>query len=134
MENLNKILIGGQALRELGSSRHTEDLDYLVFLEDDFSPFHTIDGNDYINGNSSNFFEEIYNSEKGNKIASAKGLFELKAFALIEHYRNSNHNKVNDCIFDLNFLKINFNITDFPILKKYATSVEIELVNELVKL
>lgn len=133
MNTQEKILIGGQALRELGSPRHTNDLDYLIFLEDDFSPFHEIDGNDYINANSSNFFEEVYNEEVGNKIASAQGLFELKAFALIEHYRNNNINKVNDCIFDLNFLKINFGIKDFPILKKYATPAEVSYVNSIIR-
>lgn len=132
MKYTEKILIGGQALRELGSSRHTNDMDYLVWMEDNYKPFHTFEGNDYINANSSNFFEEIYKSEKGNEVASPQGLFELKAFALIEHYRNGNHNKVNDCVFDLNFLKINFNVMDFPVLKKYATKAEVTLINELI--
>lgn len=130
----SKILIGGQALRNLGSSRHTNDLDYLVWMDDNFKPFHTSEGVDLINANSTNFFEAIYKIEKGNEEASPNSLFELKAFALIEHFRNGNHNKVNDCIFDLNFLKINFNIVDFPILKKYATRQEIEMINELIKL
>lgn len=130
----NRILIGGQALRNLGSSRHTNDLDYLVWMEDNFKPFHTSEGVDLINANSTNFFEAIWNAEKGNEEASPASLFELKAFALIEHFRNGNHNKVNDCIFDLNFLKINFGIVDFPILKKYITKVEIETINELINL
>lgn len=130
----SKILIGGQALRNLGSSRHTNDLDYLVWMDENFKPFHTGEGVDLINANSTNFFEAIYNIEKGNEEASPSSLFELKAFALVEHFRNGNHNKVNDCIFDLNFLKINFGIVNFPILKKYATKQEIEMINELIKL
>lgn len=128
-----KILIGGQALRNLGSTRHTDDLDYLVWMEDNFKPFHTSEGVDLINANSTNFFEEIYNTEKGNNQATPESLFELKAFALIEHFRLGNKNKVNDCVFDLNFLKINFGINDFPILKKYATKAEIQMINDLIK-
>lgn len=134
MNTTSKILIGGQALRNLGSSRHTNDVDFLVWMEDNFKPFHTSENVDLINANSTNFFEDIYKIEVGNEQASPASLFELKAFALVEHFRNANHNKVNDCIFDLNFLKINFGITDFPILKKYATQVEIDTINELINL
>lgn len=124
MTTLNKILIGGAALRELGSVRHTDDLDYLVWMDDNFTPFHTSEGVDLINANSTNFFESIYNIEKGKEIASPQSLFDLKAFALIEHMRNGNFNKVNDCRYDLNFLKINFGIEDINTLKKYITKAE----------
>lgn len=124
MTTLVKILIGGAALRELGSVRHTDDLDYLVWMEDNFTPFHTGDGIDLINANSTNFFESVYRKEEGNAIASPQSLFDLKAFALIEHMRNGNFNKVNDCRYDLNFLKINFGINDVDSLKKYITKAE----------
>lgn len=128
-----KVLIGGQALRNLGSPRHTNDLDYLVWMDDNFKPFHTSEGVDLINANSTNFFEDIYNVEKGNDQATPQSLFELKAFALVEHFRLGNKNKVNDCVFDLNFLKINHGVNDFPVLKKYATKAEIEMINDLIK-
>ena len=97
MKATDKILIGGAALRSLGSSRHTDDLDYLVWMDDNFKPFHISEGVDLINANSTNFFESIYNIEKGNEIATPQSLFDLKAFALIEHLRLGNFNKVNDC-------------------------------------
>ena len=124
METSSKILIGGAALRELGSVRHTDDLDYLVWMEDNFTPFHTGEGIDLINANSTNFFESVYRKEEGNAIATPQSLFDLKAFALIEHMRNGNFNKVNDCRYDLNFLKINFGINDIDTLKKYITKAE----------
>ena len=125
----NRILIGGQALRELGSSRFTNDVDYLIFDENSFEAFSFDKENniDYMNGNSSNFAEEIYNKEKGNTIASPQSLFELKAFSLISHIRNFNADKINSTIFDLNFLNINFDINlNMPTLAKYVTKSEIE--------
>jgi len=126
---MEKILIGGQALRELGSSRYTSDTDYLIFDENDFSQFIFDRENniDYMNGNGSNFSEEIYKKEKGNKIASPQSLFELKAFALISYLRDFNKEKINSSLFDLNFLNEKFEInTNCPILSKFATNIEIE--------
>jgi hypothetical protein len=133
----NKILIGGQALRELGSERHTNDVDYLVFDENNFKPFMFDEENniDYMNGNGSNFAEEIYNQEKGNTIASPQALFELKAFSLISHVRNFNANKINSTIYDMNFLIINFKIdTNCPVLSKYITKTELEEVKNMLNI
>lgn len=130
-----KVLIGGQALVELGSSRSTNDVDYLVFNENDFKPFSFDKENniDYMNANASNFANDIWNKEKNNKIATPQSLFELKAFAYLSHVRNFNLNKINDCIFDLNFLAINFNINSLPTLAKYATKNEINEILNLIR-
>jgi len=131
----NKILIGGQALREMGSSRYTNDVDYLVFDENSFEAFiFDKDNNiDYMNGNASNFAESIYNKEKGNTIATAQSLFELKAFSLLSHLRNFNAEKINTTIFDLNFLAINFEIDlKMPTLSKFITANEVsEVIKEI---
>ncbi len=128
-----KILIGGQALRELGSPRHTEDMDYLVFIEDDYTPFHTSKNVDYINANSSNFFEAIWKKEKGNKIASPNSLLELKGFAYVQHLINGNFAKAKDCEFDIKFLVENCGVSDLTNLKKTLSFSEFQEVNKLIK-
>jgi hypothetical protein len=132
----NKILIGGQALRALGSSRFTNDTDYLVFDENNFDAFIFDKENniDYMNGNGSNFAEAIYNKEKGAAISGAQSLFELKAFSLLSHLRNFNAEKINSTIFDMNFLNQKFNVDiNCPTLSKFATKEEIELVKKEIR-
>ena len=71
-----KKLIGGGALAELGSSRHTEDKDYLVFYEASKEMFIKEDGGDLINANGHPFFKEIYESERlycGSYASKIKG-------------------------------------------------------------
>lgn len=136
MTYTDKILIGGQALRELGSERYTNDVDYLVYDENSYEQFMFDQANniDYMNGNGSNFAEAIYNIEKGNAIASAQSLFELKAFSLISHIRNFNANKINSTVYDLNFLNINFEIDmNMPTLSKYITLAEKEEIIKNIK-
>jgi len=66
MKTENKILVGGKALRNLGSDRHTEDTDYLIFDETSKDAFLHEDGIDYLNANGNKFFREVYEQEKGN--------------------------------------------------------------------
>ena len=130
----SKILIGGQALRELGSPRFTNDVDYLIFDENNFDQFSFDKENnvDYMNGNGSNFAEAIWNKEKNNTIATPQSLFELKAFAFLSHLRNFNQNKMNDCIFDMKFLNINFGINSIPTLEKFITETEkVEILSQI---
>jgi hypothetical protein len=129
-----KILIGGQALRELGSSRYTDDTDYLVYDANNYEAFlfDTANNIDYMNGNGSNFAEEIYNKEKGNAIATPQSLFDLKAFSLLSHLRNFNKAKINSTIFDMNFLAGKFNITTVDVLKKYITPAELAEIERVL--
>lgn len=135
MNYSEKILIGGQALRELGSSRHTNDVDYLIFDESNFTQFlfDKENNTDYMNGNGSNFAAAIYKLEKGNAIASPQSLFDLKAFAFLSHLRNFNQNKMNDCAYDLNFLAINFDIKTVKTLAKFITKAEVLEIENLIK-
>ena len=132
---MKKVLIGGQALRELGSSRFTNDTDYLIFDENCYKQFVFDKENniDYMNGNGSNFSEEIWKKEQNNTIASPQSLFDLKAFALLSHFRNNNQNKLNDCIFDLNFLSVNFGIKTIDVLKKYITKEEANFIHSVIR-
>lgn len=132
---MKKVLIGGQALRELGSQRHTNDTDYLIFEENNFNQFIFDKENniDYMNGNGSNFAEAIWNKEKNNTIATPQSLFELKAFAYLSHLRNFNQNKMNDAAFDMKFLNINFGINTIPTLEKFITPAEKQEILSIIK-
>lgn len=136
MKQQQKILIGGQALRKLGSSRYTSDTDYLIFDENNFNQFIFDKENeiDYMNGNGSNFAEAIYKIEEGNEVATPQSLFELKGFSLLSHLRNFNAEKINSTIFDMNFLVINFDINiACPTLSKFATKNEIEIIKNEIR-
>lgn len=106
MKNQQKILIGGQALRNLGSSRHTEDVDYLVndIATDAMFVFDLDAKTDYINANGHKFFMEIFNIEKENKVATPQSLLELKAFSFAQHCLNFNFAKADCCEFDIKYL------------------------------
>ena len=90
MNKLNKILVGGQALRNLGSDRYTNDTDYLVSDLSTKDAFITSDEVDYLNANGNKLFAEIYNAEKANSQATPQSLFELKAYAFVQHCQNFN--------------------------------------------
>ena len=72
----NKILIGGQALRNLGHNRHTDDVDYLVF-DKNLPLFSKLDENtDLINGAKNSFLNAIF--EKDFKLKIEKSIEMLK--------------------------------------------------------
>ena len=130
----NRILIGGAALRELGNDRHTDDMDYLIndlaskesFINDEENNI------DFLNANGNNFFNEIYKIEVGNRIASAQGLFELKAYAFVQHCQNFNFKKADSCEYDMKFLVRKFGIKSAKIATKYITSGEYSEVEKVI--
>ena len=105
-----KTLIGGQALRNLGSDRYTNDIDYLVNDTTTTKPFITSENIDLINANGNKFFKAIWNIEKGNEVATPQSLLELKAFAFVQHCQNFNWAKVDSCEYDMKFLVRKFNL------------------------
>ena len=127
-----KILIGGQALKELGSDRYTNDIDYLINDLNTKSAFITSKEVDYLNANGNKFFKEIFNIEKENKIASPQSLLELKAYSFVQHCQNFNWSKVDKTEYDMKFLVRNFNLNSTPIAKKYMTSGEYSEVMKVV--
>mgnify|MGYP000886966406 FL=1 len=131
MKENSKILVGGQALRNLGSDRYTEDVDFLVNDKSTTDAFINTVGIDYINANGNKFFNEIYNIEKGNEQATPQSLFELKVYAFVQHCQNFNFAKADSCEYDLKFLVRNFNITESNIARKYITAGE---YSEIVKI
>jgi hypothetical protein len=127
----NQILIGGQALRNLGSDRHTNDVDYLVNNTTTKDAFITSDEVDFLNANGNKFFAEIFNIESKNIQATPQSLFELKAYAFVQHCQNFNFAKADSCEYDIKFLVRNFGISASKIAKKYMTSGE---YSEIVKI
>ncbi len=107
-----KILIGGQALRNLGSDRYTDDVDYL-------------------NANGNDFFAEIFNIESGNKQASVQSLLDLKCYAFVQHCQNFNFAKADSCEYDIKFLVRNFNISP-KIVKKYISLGELSEIEKII--
>ena len=123
---MKKLLIGGQALRTLGSTRHTNDFDYFVNDLNSKKPFITSEEVDYINANGHKFFNEIWKMEANNnsEIASPQALLELKAFSLVQHCQNFNFKKADEAEFDIKFLVRNFSLELPKIVKKYVTDGE----------
>ena len=133
MKEIQKILVGGQALRNLGSDRYTEDVDFLVNDKSTTDAFINTVGIDYINANGNKFFNEIYNIEKGNIQATPRSLFELKVYAFVQHCQNFNFAKADSCEYDLKFLVRNFNITESKIARKYITNGEYSEIVKIVR-
>ena len=132
MKDLNKILVGGQALRNLGSDRYTNDVDYLVNDISIKEAFICSENVDYLNANGNKLFAEIYNIEKSNIQASAQSLFELKAYAFVQHCQNFNFSKADACEYDLKFLVRNFGCEP-KLVKKYISTGELSEIVKIVK-
>jgi hypothetical protein len=126
-----KTLIGGQALKNLGSDRHTADYDYLINDISTKEAFITSEKIDFLNANGNKFFNEIFQIEKGNSQATPQSLFELKAYALVQHCQNMNWAKADACEYDMKFLVRNFNCTA-KIVKKYISTGELSEVQKVV--
>jgi len=127
-----KILIGGAALVELGSSRRTQDLDYLIYDKSSkelFMHFHDID---YINAAQSDFYKEIFDIEINNEIASPQSLLETKANALIQHLQNGYWQKADDAEYDIKYLVRKFNLKGLDILPKYYDKAVIQEVQKII--
>jgi len=129
-----QILIGGAALRELGNDRYTDDTDYLIDDSTSKDSFiHDQENNiDFLNANGNKFFAEIFNIEEGNEIATAQSLFELKAYAFVQHCQNFNFKKADTCEYDMKFLVREFGIKGSTIVKKYITSGEYSEVEKVI--
>lgn len=136
--SLPKILIGGRALVALGSSRSTQDVDYLVNDPSQASAFlHDAAANaDYLNAASAQpggkFFAEIFKAEQGQQIASPQSLLELKAYAFVQHCLNRNFRKADEAEFDMKFLCREFNLSAVKVVKRYVTVGELSEINKVL--
>lgn len=126
------ILIGGQALKNLGNDRYTNDVDYLINDTTTTEAFITSEKVDYLNANGNRFFAAVYEEEKGNKQASPQSLFELKCYAFVQHCQNFNWKKVDSTEYDIKFLVRNFGIQKSNIAKKYMTIGEYSEIEKII--
>lgn len=131
MTTSSKILVGGQALRNLGSDRYTNDVDFLVNDTTSKSAFIHENDEDLLNANGNKFFAEIFAIENGNEQATPQSLFELKCYAFVQHCQNFNFAKADSCEYDMKFLVRNFGIKSSLIAKKYISTGE---YSEIVKI
>jgi len=131
---MKKILVGGQALRNMGSDRYTSDVDYLIKDENNTSAFiHDVTNDiDYLNASGNKFFNEIYKLEEGNDQASAQSLLELKAYAFVQHCQNFNFKKADACEYDIKFLVRFADLKSCKIAVKYMTAGEYSEVEKII--
>lgn len=132
-----QLLIGGQALVKLGSSRSTLDTDYLVNDLSNTNAFAHDKANniDYCNANGNKFFAEIWKMEINNigEIATPQALLELKAYSLVQHCLNGFWKKADEAEFDMKFLVREFNLTGVKIVNKFVKPGELEEINKVIK-
>lgn len=121
-------MIGGQALVAMGSTRHTDDTDYLVWDSGIKGAFaHDKAANeDYCNAAGNKFFAEIWKMESKNigPLASPQALMELKAYALVQHAINRNFQKCDSDEFDMMFLARQHGAVLPTIVKKHVSAGE----------
>ncbi|QKG59119.1 hypothetical protein GKZ68_20775 (plasmid) [Hymenobacter sp. BRD128] len=131
-----RLLIGGQALVALGSTRITNDTDYLVsdlsspadFLHDEAANV------DYINANGHQFFAAVWKAEAGNRsgVATPQSLLELKAFSFVQHCLNRKFQKADDAEFDIKFLVRTFGLTSVKLVAKFVTAGQLSEIKKVI--
>jgi len=131
----HKILIGGKAMNVHGSTRLTEDTDYLVYDENSFKPFIRDEkmNIDYINANGHAFFNEIYEIEKKNQIATPQSILELKAYSYVHHLLNGNFEKAAQTDYDIRFLVLRYGLKGVELVKKHLSKSEYDEVENVLQ-
>ena len=120
-------------MKLMGSTRHTDDSDYLI-NDANFPMFSKDDsGNDLLNAAKSRFFMAIWNTEKGKEMASPQALLELKAYALVQHCQNGKLQKADDCEFDIRFLARNHGAGKLKIACKHMTTGQAGEINAIIE-
>jgi hypothetical protein len=131
------LLIGGHALAQLGSSRHTDDVDYLICDPSSREPFFHDEANniDYVNANGNPFFAAVWKAEAGNNTgrATPQSLFELKAFAYVQHCLNRRFQKADDAEYDLKFLVRNFGLRQVKLVPKHVTAGQLSEIQKVIE-
>jgi len=97
-------LIGGQKLRELGSDRHTDDLDYLIYDDADDRLFIHEPGRDIVNAANHPLYAQIWALDADSDQVSLRALLEMTAFTFVQHCENGQWDKADAKEYDLKFL------------------------------
>jgi hypothetical protein len=133
-----QLLIGGQALVELGLSRHTRDINYLI--KDQSSPFAFIVDTTlnigYVNANGSTFLNAVWQHEQANlgSIASPQALLELQAYSFVRHSLEGNWNQADEAEFDIKFLARKFSLTGFKIIQRFVSETQSAEIRQIIDL
>jgi hypothetical protein len=114
---MEKRLVGGQKMREMGSTRHTDDLDYLVYDESDSRLFINSESQDFINCANHKFYEAIWNLGE----ITAQAMLEMAAFTFVQHCMNGNFVKADSKEFDIKHLA-----------RLIGKDAKIEIANEFI--
>lgn len=130
------VLIGGKKLQQLGSDRHTDDIDFLIYNKNNKELFIQKKDMDIINAANNKFYSAIwFNEIKENEI-TLNGLLLTCCYTLIQHCQNFNFRKADAKEYDIRFLvrlmnekKENINLI---ILKNNVHSGEFEEIQKII--
>ena len=126
---MEKRMIGGQKLRDLGSSRYTDDVDYLIFDSSDDRLFIQDGNDDIVNAANHPFYAEIWNMGE----VSLQALLEMSVFTFVQHCKNMNFDKADTKEFDIKFLVRTLNgVCNFDIAKEYIEAGEVTEVEKII--
>lgn len=131
-----KIMIGGQALRQHGHDRHTDDVDYATYGDGKAFVIERTERGEVLDlAYLGEFGKSVWSAMQPDAtgVADAQSLAELKGLALYEHVRASNWRKVAADEYDMAFLGREFGIRELPFLRQRigeaaAREVEAELI------
>jgi hypothetical protein len=132
---MKKLLIGGAALQALGSSRATQDVDYLVHVPESADLFIREADGELVNAAAHPFFAAVWAMEEGNigPIASPQALLELKAFALAQHCRHGFWQKADDAEYDIRFLVRQFGLSEVRLVVDHIEAGELSEIKKIIR-
>jgi len=126
---MEKRLVGGQALRDLGSSRHTDDVDFLFFDASSADLFINSEKEDLVNCANHPFYNEIWEAGK----MTPQLLLEMAAFTFVQHCLNMNFDKADTKEFDIKFLvRLIGKSAKLNIVNKYISNGELNEVQKVI--
>ena len=127
---MEKRLVGGQKLRDLGSSRYTNDVDFLIFDESNTELFICDESEDLINCANHPFYTEIWNAGE----VTPELLLEMSAFTFVQHCLNMNFDKADTKEFDIKFLvRLLDGKAELKIVNKYVSVGELAEVSKIIE-
>lgn len=97
-------LIGGQKLRELGSDRHTDDVDYLIYDPTDDRLFIHKPDRDIVNAANHQLYSAVWALDAERDDVSLRALLEMTVFTFVQHCENMNWEKADSKEYDIKFL------------------------------
>ncbi len=129
-------MVGGTALKKLGSSRQSENVNYLINDESTDDMFIHDKNNNivYVNANGHDFYREVWEKEKSNigEIASPRALLEMKVFGFVQHCLNGFWQKADDAEYDIRFLVRKYNLEGVEIVDKYISDGQLSEVKKII--